>query len=318
MTVINTGIRDLYDNHINGNIEENGYTGVTKDVCREISFGLLRRYDKVKNSVGLNDGVYVLDRDWDMLVVLDACRPDLMREVEDEFDYFEETGKKLSVAAGSPLWMKRNFADRDLEDESIAMVTANPFSDEIFDADRYTPMDEVWKVEWDGDENTVRPDDVTEHAIHVGRNYQWDRLVVHYMQPHHPFIGFEFDDGINKKNPQNPDETVWSKLSDNKIEYDEVWNAYKENLRTALNSLSHLLSNVDAEETIVTADHGNAVGERNLYGHGGVPITAVREVPWNHATATDTGQIAPDITLSDSTVSDNVNERLRKLGYKSQ
>lgn len=29
-------------------------------------------------------------------------------------------------------------------------------------------------------------------------------------------------------------------------------------------------------------------------------------------------KIAPDITLSDSTVSDNVNERLRKLGYKSQ
>jgi len=35
-------------------------------------------------------GTNIYERDWDALVVLDACRVDILREVADEYEFIDE------------------------------------------------------------------------------------------------------------------------------------------------------------------------------------------------------------------------------------
>lgn len=308
-------LQDLYRNHIRGEIREKGLRRTSRDVARESFSGFLRRYDNICSTIGVNRGVKVLDEDWDMLVVLDACRSDLMAEVQEDYEYMSEYDKRRSIAGGSLSWMNRNFANEE-DTSNLAMVSANPFTQKALNYNNFSVLDEVWKTDWDSDENTVHPKDVTDHAIHIGREYEWDRIVVHYMQPHHPFIGQDLDDGINKEDPMNPEKTVWMKLADGELDYDKVWNGYRQNLRIVLDDLDRLLSNIDADNTIITADHGNGVGEYGVYGHGDFPIDAVRKVPWNKSTASDKMTVEPEVTVSNHAESENVNERLKNLGYK--
>lgn len=307
-------LSDLYNDHISGNIRQKGLAEVSKDVALESLFGFLRRIDASMSYVGVNRGVRVLDEDWDLLVVLDACRADLMHEVEDEFSYFEDYSTDTSLAGGSLSWMRRNFTRAEIN-EKVAMVSANPFTQRALSTEDFHVLDEVWKTDWSDKENTVLPSDVTDHAIHVGREYDFDRMVVHYMQPHHPFIGTNLDDGINKNNPESPAKTVWSKLADDELSYETVWNGYQENLRLVLNELYRLFRNIDAVNTVVTADHGNSLGSYGFYGHGDVPIRVVRDIPWNTVKAEDKHQCEPNVELSGKYDSSSLNERLEHLGY---
>jgi hypothetical protein len=79
-----------------------------------------------------------------------------------------------------------------------------------------------------------------------------------------------------------------------------------------------LLENLEAEKVVITADHGEAFGERNFYRHPvACPLSCVREVPWVETTATNTGSVeptAPDPERVDTASS--VEERLEQLGYR--
>lgn len=54
---------------------------------------------------------------------------------------------------------------------------------------------------------------------------------------------------------------------------EEIRNSYVANLRYVLKHVDPLLENVDADDIVISADHGNAKGERSAYKHPlGVPI----------------------------------------------
>ena len=57
-------------------------------------------------------------------------------------------------------------------------------------------------------------------------------------------------------------------------------NAYKENLEIVLESVADLLENISGN-ILITADHGEYLGENRLYGHGLVPRRPpIVDVPW--------------------------------------
>jgi len=78
-----------------------------------------------------------------------------------------------------------------------------------------------------------------------------------------------------------------------------------------------LLRNLDAETVIISADHGNAVGEWGVYGHPvGFPHPAVKRVPWVETEANDSHGHTPKIqSTASSEVETKAKERLRDLGY---
>jgi len=75
-----------------------------RDSVREFRIGIRRRTNWLENR-----STHVFDRDWDVLVVLDACRVDLLRSVAGEYDFVTGDQTIYSVAPTSKLWLNRTF-----------------------------------------------------------------------------------------------------------------------------------------------------------------------------------------------------------------
>lgn len=264
-------------------------------------------------------GTNVYDREWDTLVILDACRVDLLREVADEYSFVGAVESMESVGSMSGEWIQKTFTDAYADEMArTAYVTANVFSDELLEASDFGTLDEVWRYAWDEDRGTIPPRAVTDRAIDVARSEDPDRLIVHYMQPHHPFIGEDVSlDGTFEADPfgRRGGDTVIDALRRGDVSREAFWAAYRANLRLALADVSLLLSNHDAETVAITADHGDALGEWWIYDHpAGCLHPVVKNVPWTETTAADSGEYEPT-TARGSETDGTVEERLRNLGY---
>lgn len=261
-------------------------------------------------------GTNVYERDWDTLVILDACRVDLLREVANEYPFVGPVESFESVGSMSEEWMRKTFTDEYADEtRQTAYVTSNVFSGRVLDADQFLELDEVWRYAWDEDLGIVPPRPVTDRAIAVARDRQPDRLIVHYMQPHHPFVAGNAPDGFDA-DPfgQGTGTTVVDALRKGRISRDAFWNAYRENLHLVLEDVAVLLANHDADTVVLTADHGDALGEWGIYDHpAGCLHPAVKNVPWAETTAVDGGEYEPHLDQGDQRA--GVEERLRELGY---
>jgi len=274
-------------------------------------------------------GVDVFAEDWDTLVVLDACR----------YDMFESTSQldgtlssRISKASATTEWLQANFDGRDLSD--TVYVTANPQLERNRDSWDITLHEtiNVWLDEgWDDETGTVRAETMTEAALDAVERFPHKRLVVHYMQPHYPFVPAETDfdkdhlQQINGDNDGPTGENVWNQkfMGDLDISRDDLWSIYVENLQYVLDHVAKLLE-VLSGKTIITSDHGNYVGERaspipiREYGHPrGLYDEQVVRVPWlEHERGERRDIRAGGDEISDNIESKLVDERLRDLGYK--
>ena len=273
-------------------------------------------------------GRHVYDEEWDVLVVLDACRPDLLAEVAPEFGFLPRTGRVRSVASTSREWLERTFApDRLAETRRTAYVTGNPFSDGTCDPAAFAMLDEVWRYGWDEELGTVPAEPITDRAIRAWRAGVADRLIVHYMQPHFPSVpNPEFASGIELDAVGDHWESVWDGLRRGRLDRESVWAAYRDNLRYVLGQVELLATSIDADRVVVTADHGNSFGSWGLYGHPEAPIGAIRDVPWAVLTARDVAGYEPRDWADATEVEtrrphgtagsdDRVESMLRNLGY---
>lgn len=291
-------------------ISEEGRDGAT-DSLYELYSGLWRYF-----GWHVPRGTNVYEREWDTLVILDACRVDLLREVADEYPFVGSVESFESVGSMSEEWMIKTFTDEYADEmRQTAYVTSNVFSERVLSADQFLELDEVWRYAWDDALGIVPPRPVTDRAIAVARDQQPDRLIVHYMQPHHPFVagstpGEFAADPFGREN----ETTVVDALRRGHISRDDFWKAYRENLRVVLEDVAVLLSNHDAETVVLTADHGDALGEWGIYDHpAGCLHPVVKNVPWSETTAVDEGEYEPRLNPGEQRV--DVEERLRGLGY---
>ncbi|QZP38239.1 hypothetical protein [Halobaculum magnesiiphilum] len=299
-------------------LREKGVRSTARTVGVEVfRNGPLRRLDKL----GYKRGPNIYDFDWDLLLVLDACRADLMREVYPEYDFPEEYAEIHSVGSKSQQWLERTFATEYQDEVSrTTYVTANMFSSEL-DPARFNLLDELWQTHWDEDIGIVPPRPVTDRAITELRENNPDRLIVHYMQPHYPFIDNKLADGVNLDyafRKEGDEQNVWSLLEAGEVGREEVWTAYRENLRLVMNEVELLLSNADVGSVVVTSDHGNAFGSLGIYGHPPLAVSCLREVPFIRTSGTDTRTYDPEVTEPSIRHGDqmNVDSRLAALGYK--
>lgn len=291
------------------------------DTINGLIYGKLRPSSKY-------DGVHVFDRDWEVLIILDACRVDLMKEVaaQRQEHTIGDVMRFQSIAGHSVGWLIRTFdQERVHEVESTAYVTANPHTtmafshDDTVDERDFFLLSEEWKDRWDDSTGTVPPRAVIDKAIATYRDHEPDRMIVHCMQPHFPSIpNQEVKSKIQlSKIGEEWSDSVWQQLLQNEVSHDKVWEAYKENLDLVLDDVSLLLSSIDADDVVVTADHGNAMGERGYYGHSDrAQIPSVMEVPWCPTTASDTHQYDPQPEdWQDRASNDSIEDKLRSLGY---
>jgi len=263
----------------------------------------------------------IFDSKWDVMVILDACRYDLMLEVENEFNYLSEVSKSYSVATKTPVWMERTFTtEYERQMAETAYITGNPNSDKFLSPSSFEVLDEVWRYAWDDELGTIRMQPITDRAISVGRTQEIPRLLIHYMQPHEPFLSapeLGGSDTVARKLGENTDDdfrSVWARLKTGKLSIETVWNHYRENLRKVLENIELLIENLDAEKLVITSDHGNAFGEWRIHGHPGYrPIPSLLKVPWIEVSASDSESHEPSDWRSGE--HGNVESRLKDLGY---
>jgi hypothetical protein len=297
-----------------------------KDVYRTRGAGALLRRAAEYAPIEVNnlvfrarygEGTHVVAEDWDTLILLDACRYDMFADVADLDGQLES---RISRGSTSEEFLAQNFGDGTYHD--TVYVNANGYIPDL-GLDQDGTFHAVVNVldEWDEELETVLPEAVASAAREAHVEYPNKRVIVHFMQPHIPFIteaGRAFQERLGQR-------SVWTALRDGQADVglDRVWELYEDNLRLVLTHVETLLDDVSGK-VVVSADHGNFVGERQgpiptgrMYGHPwGVYAPELVKVPWFVVDAEERREIRTDPPVTGEAMDDEtVQDRLRALGY---
>lgn len=133
------------------NIWRNGSDGVRR-AGSDLAVGLKKRYWEYRKP-----GVDIYDLEWDLLVILDACRVDVLNEVSSEYDFLPDSVSSISsVGRLSEEWIDTTFSQASVGEVSeTAYITGNPHTDRLLDPSDFTLLDEVWRYNWDDDTGTT-------------------------------------------------------------------------------------------------------------------------------------------------------------------
>jgi len=205
----------------------------------------------------------------DVLIILDACRYDyfaLCNDIKGEL-------LKLYLKCESTLsWFNKTWQ----EYRDAVYISANPNinSREIghlhYAKNLFKKIIDVWDFGWDEKLGTVPPETVTE----VAKNFMDENLVVHYIQPHAPYIGEPKLDISSWRGARCKFLKLPFKGKDRTQEFlaqrnfELLRRAYRGNLERVLQSVKKLLQVIPKDKRIaVTSDHSELLGDKE-YGHG--------------------------------------------------
>lgn len=271
-------------------------------------------------------GTRVIREDWDTLVILDACRLDMF----EERNYIPgDLQQRRSLGSESWEFLHANFAGEECH--NTVYVTSNPYVPKLSDGTFHAVID-LLEDGWDPKQRTVLPETMVTAAQQAAEQYPNKRLIVHFMQPHFPFIGDAGQQlehgGIERSAAEDEDgedskRHVWGSLSHGRISKAHVWEAYRENLDIVLPHVETLVESISGK-SVVTADHGNLVGERTRplpvrgYGHPrGLDVPELRTVPWLVVEGEDRRSVVAEPPVEDAGPDEHVVEqRLDALGYR--
>lgn len=135
--------------------------------------------------------INVMGEEWDHLIVLDGCRYDFFSEAC--WSYFKgELERVVSPGSNTVEWRDNSFPGRYGD---VVYVSANPYINSRvavkgFDArDHFHEVVDVWDWGWNEELGTVHPEAVNRAAEKAVEEHPGKRLIVHYLQPHCPYIG---------------------------------------------------------------------------------------------------------------------------------
>jgi hypothetical protein len=131
-----------------------------------------------------------MNEDWDVMMVFDACRYDYFANL---YGYYLEGKLIKTISKGSFTleWAKKTFIERYLD---TIYVSANPYINSRWCIDdfcagiKFYKVIDAWDKHWDDKLGTVIPDNVTYEAMKAYLYYRGKRLIIHYLQPHAPYI----------------------------------------------------------------------------------------------------------------------------------
>jgi hypothetical protein len=283
-------LRDL-PRRIVRNLRRRGLTGTLDAASRFLGAQLYHR---------LADGIDIMSMDWDTLIILDAARADLL---EEHSSFGVPVRRVRSPATHSWGYMVRSYLGRQLHD--TVMVSANPYVHDIPEGVFHAVYPVVGDVR---EANSLDPSHVTDTALRAHEVHPQKRLIVHYMQPHAPYL--HRDDPY----PRAPFDEARQTGDTDRLRAD-----YLENYRTVERHVHELISHLSGK-TVITADHGEALGERfaglRLFEHGhAVPV--VFEVPLVSIPPTERRLIRSDAPQPfEPEPERTVEKHLRSLGYR--
>jgi hypothetical protein len=289
-------------------------------------------HQTMKNKIiveGMYNGENFMEKDWDNLIILDACRPDFF-EKYNQFD--GELSCETSLGASSPEFFQYNFRNKEFHD--TIYVTGNTNIERI-------PEDSVHKIiktyaETTGVNKGWLPKPTLDSALRAYQKYPNKRIVVHFMQPHAPYlgdrakelrkrvteeygVGFRYVEVMEAEGKKKTDEQIENLLRAYERGYisrDALDEVYGENLSIVFEYVEKLLNNIEGK-SIITSDHSESFGDFNgIYGHKDFSLSKrLREVPWFVIEGDRRNTFSESPIGSTAVDEDVVRENLRDLGY---
>lgn len=284
---------------------------------------VLRRILKTSIEWRYGPGIDAMGKDWDNLILLDAYRYDYFK---DHSRFEGDLSRELSRGSDSPEFIEENFAGRQLHD--TVYVTANPHAEKLNEDVFYTI--EFLYDKWDTEVGTILPADVTDAAIEAHKKYPNKRLIVHYMQPHDPFLGPTAESYRSRTDyPTETDSSEarfqWPKTRypelyrNGELSLDEIQQAYTETIGIVEGCVERLLSKLHGK-TVVSADHGENLGERRYcqtWLEHSNETEECRFVPWLELPHRERKEIIAEAPIGfESPDERRVKNQLSHLGYR--
>lgn len=306
------------------------------DPMSAIGFSRNIIYNKVANPV-LEKILYTITeeptnqlvQDWDVLIILDACRYDTFSEISNLPGDLEF---RISPASSTYHWLDKTVNGNEFYD--TVYVSANPRTHGY--SNHFHEMIDVWDWGFDEDLKVAHPEKVSEATRNATEKYPNKRIVAHFMQPHTPFIGEYARNNIGigtgdqparaRAHGENVDSEDWTietdLLEQGETTYEQVMDGYRENLEIVLTEVESLMRDLEGK-IIVTADHGEMFGEvawpfpKKVYAHpGSLASVKLRKVPWLVHNDGKRPQISSENPQRTNKIDDGkVSERLKYLGY---
>ena len=236
---------------------------------------------------------------WDYLIILDACRADYFAAEYTKFLPSSYLSFAYSAGRDTFEFLKRVFPDYyDLiyvsgatpVNSFVKSPIEDPFLKKYYGG--YVPKEhfkrivDAWNYGWDDKLGTVPPKEVTRIATDIIKQHKEERIIIHYFQPHAPYIGEYKLLGYSgteagKLRGKPPDMKIWENVKKGLISIVELKKAYLSNLRLVLEEVKRLLNIIDStKRVIITSDHGELLGEDGRFGHQRIDHPKLRVIPW--------------------------------------
>jgi len=302
------------------------------------------------------EGEDFMKRDWDNLIILDACRYDVFASL---FRTYIDGDLHSIVSKGAHSWefMKGNFVGKELHDTVYTTGNAHTskLADPVFHSIQSVDIESIatkpsyQRIVDDFDaispeeSYAVFPETVASRALESQEYFPKKRHVVHFMQPHTPYLG-KYGLGLYQDILEHEDELdidLSGRFGDINIDLSRNFRniaqndavpvdentlrvAYAENLKLVLDQVDRLADELDGR-TVITADHGEQLGEKALayykqktFGHPHLVHTeALCKVPWVIVESEERREVVSELpTQSQRIDDDDVGNQLRALGYK--
>lgn len=293
-----------------------------KYIKREVTNWGIRAVPKLGSELlhkiaGDEGGMYIWQKDWDLLILLDTCRPDWMKEVIPEFDFLTNMQTVRSVGSQSKEWIEKTFDERwEPYLKQTGYVTGNHFADHVPNP-KLGYFEDVRKFNIYPSKFPAPPAHImTDRMVSVGREMEAERFIVHYMQPHKPFLYRNAGRRNVSLKEWSIGNNLYQKLLNSDMSKGDLESEYINNLRYVLQEVDLLLENFNADTVVITSDHGQALGERFLYDHKyGVKHPLMRQVPWVETSASDCETLEPSSYEWSQRDEEQLKQDLQRLGY---
>lgn len=248
--------------------------------------------------------------DWDILVILDACRVDALRSAATW-----PVDTVVSPASCTPEWLQ-SVAAADVFNEAT-IISGNPQYNQISCDIGFNDIEYFWERHWNTSLQTVLPEPILDRVTEVAINHS-NSVVAHLQQPHWPYIAKlkkEWRLAYTDLGPWSigNDETDSLQVAMQRglVDAEKAKQAYKSSVQSIWKCVSEYIEKwLSMEKNIViTSDHGEVFGRLSEYGFYehpcGCRIPKLVNVPWIEIKSTN-----KDIQSHTS-----VEEKLQALGY---
>lgn len=252
---------------------------------------------------------------WDILIILDACRYDFFKSVYNDILPKGELKKLESPATWTLEWLVKTF--NDYKNDNIVYISGNPQCHSLGENrslhkrseylsftgnEHFHKVVDVWNFGWDESIGNTHPKSINKAYMNNAIKHKGKRFILHYNNPHLPYFSAK-EKTEHHKYKRNNIENILCFLLPRLLYYDtremfglhpmnikeklyrrygmdKIREFYKQDLQMVLHHIKNLVNAVDLD-IVITADHGEMLGEKFKYAHPhGNRDKEQIEIPW--------------------------------------